>query len=39
MNKNKRQWLSFILALSILLSNFSGLVYATESSFADARGH
>ena len=39
MNKNKRQWLSFILVLSILLSNFSGLVYATESSFADARGH
>lgn len=39
MNKNKRQWLSFILVLSILLSNFSGLVYATESSFADAKGH
>ena len=39
MNKNKRQWLSFILVLSILLSNFSGLVYATDSSFADARGH
>ena len=39
MNKNKRQWLSFILVLSILLSNISGSVYATESFFADAKGH
>ncbi len=35
----KKQWLSFILVLSIFLSNLSGSVYATEQFFDDARGH
>ncbi len=39
MKKQKRQWLSFILVLSIFLSNLSGSVYATEQFFDDARGH
>ncbi len=39
MNRHKNRWLSFVLILGIMLSNFSGLAYASDGTFDDTKGH
>ncbi|MGX8797620.1 S-layer homology domain-containing protein [Fusibacter sp. JL298sf-3] len=39
MNRHRNRWLSFVLILGIVMSNFSGLAYASDGIFDDTKGH
>ena len=39
MNRHRNRWLNFVLILGIMLSNFSGLAYASDGTFDDTKGH